>query len=414
VRGGREAVKRSGAGGGRSLFAALAALVLTGACGSAWAELWSKQHLPPPAPPPAAPGALAAKVKLDLVTDQTREALGLYPVPGEAPGGRLFVVEKAGPIRILKGKTLLPAPFLDMTGKVALWSRPNSEQGLLGLAFHPRYLKNGRFFIHYTDIKEGTNRVMEYRVDPKSPDRADPRPIRQWLQVEQPYVNHNAGALEFGPDGKLYVLLGDGGSADDPQGNGQNPKTILSKMVRLDVDSANASPEILGKGMRNPWRYTFDRKTGDLYIADVGQNVWEWVHVIPAARLGATPGSPLNLGWNITEGVDCFKKETCNRQGITAPVVQYPHSEGCSISGGYVYRGRALPELDGVYFYSDFCTAILRSFRYKAGKAVDQWDWKAALDPESRLAKVVAFGQDNDGELYVITHEGPILKLVRR
>jgi glucose/arabinose dehydrogenase len=389
-------------------------LALTVLSGCALAAVWSRTNLPPPAPPPRPPSALAAKFKLDLVTDQTREALGLYPVPGEPPGGRLFVVEKAGPIRILKGKTLLPVPFLDITGKVAMWSGPNSEQGLLGLAFHPQYLKNGRFFIHYTDIKEGTNRVMEYRVDPRNPDRAEPRPVRQLLAVEQPYSNHNAGALEFGPDGKLYVLLGDGGSADDPQGNGQNPRTILSKMVRLDVDAANARPEILGKGMRNPWRYTFDRKTGDLYIADVGQNIWEWVHVIPAAKINIGPGGPHNLGWNITEGMDCFKKANCNKRGITAPVVQYPHSEGCSISGGYVYRGKALPELDGAYFYSDFCTALLRSFRYKDGTAVDQWDWKPVLDPDSRLAKVVAFGQDNDGELYVITHEGPILKLVRR
>jgi glucose/arabinose dehydrogenase len=395
---------------GRFVFPALAALVLTAACGSALAVVYSKHNLPPAAPPPAPPKVLASKFKLELVTDQTREALGLYPVPGEPPGGRLFVVEKAGPIRILKGKTLLPAAFLDITGKVALWTRPNSEQGLLGLAFHPQYLTNGRLFIHYTDIKDGTNRVVEYRVDPKNPDRADPRPVRQLLEVEQPYDNHNAGALEFGPDGKLYILLGDGGSANDPHGNGQNPRTILSKMVRLDVDTANAKPEILGKGMRNPWRYTFDRKTGDLYIADVGQNVWEWVHVIRAANIKG----PHNLGWNITEGVGCFKQETCDKRGLTLPVVQYSHSEGCSISGGYVYRGKALPELDGVYFYSDFCTAILRSFRYKDGKAVDQWDWKSALDPDSRLAKVVAFGQDNDGELYVVTHEGPILKLVRR
>ena len=265
-------------------------LALTVLSGCALAAVWSKTNLPPPAPPPQPPRALAAKFKLDLVTDQTKEALGLYPVPGEPPGGRLFVVEKAGPIRILKGTTLLPVPFLDITGKVAMWSGPNSEQGLLGLAFHPQYLKNGRFFIHYTDIKDGTNRVMEYRVDPRNPDRAEPRPVRQLLAVEQPYSNHNAGALEFGPDGKLYVLLGDGGSADDPQGNGQNPRTILSKMVRLDVDAANRRPEILGKGMRNPWRYTFDRKTGDLYIADVGQNIWEWVHVIPAAKINIGPG----------------------------------------------------------------------------------------------------------------------------
>ena len=354
--------------------------------------------------------ASVAAAQVRLTTTRVMAGLSRPVYITQAPGDddRFFIVEQhSGQIRIFKKSTgvLNALPFITQTG-----ISTGNEQGLLGLAFHPQYLKNGRLFIHYTDIKGGTNRVVEYWVDSKNLDRADPRLVRQLLEVEQPYDNHNAGALEFGPDGKLYILLGDGGSANDPHGNGQNPRTILSKMVRLDVDAANAKPEILGKGMRNPWRYTFDRKTGDLYIADVGQNVWEWVHVIPAANIKG----PHNLGWNITEGAGCFKQEKCNKQGLTQPVVQYSHSEGCSISGGYVYRGKALPELDGVYFYSDFCTAILRSFRYKDGKAVDQWDWKAALDPDSTLAKVVAFGQDNDGELYVITHEGPILKLVRR
>jgi glucose/arabinose dehydrogenase len=366
------------------------------------------RNVPPPAPPPAAPADIAAKVKLELLTRETSEAVDLVPVPGE-PVGRLFVVEKRGPIRILRGKELDPKPFLDYTGKVSLWSRPNSEQGLLGLAFHPQYLKNGRFYINFTDPK-GETRIIEYRVDKKDPNRADPSTAREIFFQHQPYDNHNGGDLEFGPDGKLYVGLGDGGSANDPHGNGQNPKVFLGKMLRIDVDARKPVPEIIAKGLRNPWRYNFDRKTGDLYIADVGQNTFEYVHFLPAAAINTFH----NFGWNITEGKHCFRAETCDRTGLTEAVLEYSHSEGCSIAGGYVYRGKALPELAGAYFYSDFCTALLRSFRIKDGKAVDHWDWKPALDPEWQLAKVSAFGQDQDGELYLISHEGPIYKFMRK
>ena len=297
--------------------------------------------------------------------------------------GRLFVVEKQGPIRILKGKTFEPKPFLDLTGKVSLWKRENSEQGLLGLAFHPKYLENGRFFIHYTDLDWKT-RVVEYRVRKDDPNQADPASARDLLVLHQPYDNHNGGDLEFGPDGKLYVLLGDGGSGGDPHYLAQNPRTLLGKMIRFDVDAEKPAPEVLGSGLRNPWRYSFDRKTGDLYIADVGQNVFEYVHFVPARRVAG----PLNFGWNTIEGKHCFQAETCSRKGFTQAVVEYPHSEGCSITGGYAYRGKALPELAGAYFYSDYCTALLRSFRMKNGKVVDSWDWKQALDPESQVAQV--------------------------
>jgi glucose/arabinose dehydrogenase len=379
------------------------------ATGAACAVVWDKKNLPPPNPPPAVPAALASKVKLELVTKDTTEVTAMVAAP--EPPGRIFVVEKRGPIRILRGKKFDAKPFFDLTGKVSLWTKPNGEQGLLGLAFHPQFQKNGKLYINYTDLK-GTTQVVELKVDSKDPNRADPASARTLMSVEQPFDNHNGGDVQFGPDGKLYVLLGDGGKADDPLGHGQNPKTPLSKIWRIDVDAAKPVTEMLGKGMRNPWRYSFDRKTGDLYIADVGQNVWEYVHVIPAAKVGK-PGH--NLGWNIIEGSNCFKKETCDKKGITSfPVVEYPHSEGCSITGGHVYRGKALPELDGHYFYSDYCTALVRSFKLKDGKASEHFDWKAALDPESQLAKVSTFGQDQDGELYLVTHEGPIFKFVRR
>jgi glucose/arabinose dehydrogenase len=373
-----------------------------------WHRLPYKETVPPPSPPPAVPAKLAAMAKLELVTSETKEAIGLEAVPGEK-AGRLFVVENRGPIRILRGKTFAQEPFLDLTGQVSLWPTPNSEQGLLGLAFHPKYLKNGRFFIHYTDLK-GAIRIVEYHADKGNPDRANPAPIRELLVLEHPYTNHNGGDLEFGPDGKLYVGMGDGGSGGDPHGHGQNPDVLMGKMLRIDVDAAQPKIQVIARGLRNPWRYSFDRATGDLYIADVGQNVYEMVHHLPARKVGG----PTNFGWGVVEAKHCYKADTCDRTGYTEPVLEYGHNEGCSITGGYVYRGKALPALRGLYFYSDYCTALVRSFRMKGGKAVDSWDWKAALDPEFQLANITTFGQDQDGELYVVTHEGPIFKLVAR
>lgn len=357
---------------------------------------------PPVGPPP--PG-VAKRVKLELVTSATTQPVGLVAAP-ERPG-RLFVVEKRGQVKILRGKKIDAAPFADLSGRVALEKRDNGEQGLLGLAFHPQFARNGRFYLNFTDEK-GDTRIVELKVDGKDANRADPKSERLLLHVDQPFANHNAGDLAFGPDGKLYVALGDGGAADDPRGHGQNPKSLLGKLMRIDVDAAKPAPEVIGKGLRNPWRYSFDRKTGDLYLADVGQNLWEWVHVAPATKLTGH-----NFGWNITEGLHCFKAKRCDTTGLTRPVAEYPRSDGCSITGGYVYRGKALPELQGAYFYSDYCTALLRSFRLKDGKAVDSWDWKAALDPESTLARLASFGEDHDGELYVVSHDGPIYKLVR-
>jgi glucose/arabinose dehydrogenase len=239
--------------------------------------------------------------------------------------------------------------------------------------------------------------------------RAGAAGSRRLLRVPQPAPNHNGGGVEFGPDGKLYVLLGDGGGADDPDGNAQNPKLHLGKALRIDVESPQPRVEVVGKGLRNPWRYSFDPRTNDLYIGDVGQNEWEYVHVVPGGKLAGQ-----NFGWNIVEGTHCFGARTCNRQGLHLAVYEYPHREGCSITGGHVYRGKALPELDGLYFFSDYCTALLRSFRFRNGRVSDVWDWKEALDPESQLANVASFGLDQEGELYIVGHDGPIFKLVRR
>jgi glucose/arabinose dehydrogenase len=383
----------------------LHALVIVSTLGLCGPGLAQHGTAPPPLKP--VPAAVADKVKLELVTSDTTEAVGIVAVPDEPPG-RLFVVEKRGLIRVLRGKKFEATPFLDFRNRVSLEPKDNGEQGLLGLAFHPQHSKNGRFYVHFTD-RQGDTRVLEMKVDKKRPDRADPASEKQLLFVDQPYANHNAGDLAFGPDGKLYVGMGDGGKANDPHGHGQNPKSLLAKMLRFDVEAPKPEPEIISKGLRNPWRYSFDGKTGDLYIADVGQNLFEYIYVAPAGKLTGH-----NYGWNVTEGFHCFQAKTCDPKGFTPPVMEYTHKEGCSISGGYVYRGKALPELHGIYFYADYCTALVRSFRWKDGKAADSWDWKAALDPESQLARLAGFGQDQDGELYLVTHEGPIFKFVRK
>jgi glucose/arabinose dehydrogenase len=247
------------------------------------------------------------------------------------------------------------------------------------------------------------------RVSKDNADKADPGAERELLRIDQPYSNHNGGNLVFGPDGKLYIGMGDGGSRGDPHRNGQNKQSLLGKMLRLDVDAPSPAPEIIQTGLRNPWRYSFDRKTGDLYIADVGQNRFEEVDVVPAGNIDGH-----NFGWNIVEGNGhCLFGEPCDKGGLTAPVIEYKSSEGCSITGGFVYRGRELPELDGHYFYADYCTALLRSFRYEGGRAAQSRDWKAELDPKNRLSKLTAFGEDEAGELYLLSQDGPIYRFAR-
>lgn len=356
----------------------------------------------------AAPESTAKVARLELVTDKSVQAIALVAAP--EPLGRLFLLEKQGAIRVLKGSKLNPQPFLDLTGKVQLDDRDNGEQGLLGLAFHPQFAKNGRFYLNYTAVG-GATHIEERRVSAKNKDKADPKFVKLLLKVEQPYANHNAGDIAFGPDGKLYVGLGDGGSADDPHGHGQNAETLLGSLFRLDVEVATPQPETVAIGLRNPWRISFDRTTGDLYIADVGQNKYEYIHVLAKNQLGAVT-KPINFGWNVMEGFHCFKDKPCEPKQFQAPVMEYPHSEGCSITGGYVYRGKALPQIAGQYFYADYCTAIVRSLKWAGGAVESSWDWKAALDPDSKLARVASFGEDQDGELFVVTHDGPIYKLV--
>ncbi|HUP00440.1 MAG TPA: PQQ-dependent sugar dehydrogenase [Gemmatimonadota bacterium] len=343
-------------------------------------------------------------------------ATGLdFPVHLTAPEGdpRLFVVEKGGRVLVVENGQVLPDPFLDVT---ALVSR-GSEQGLLSIALHPDFASSGRFFVDYTDTA-GDTRVVEYRVS-GDPNRADAAPVRTILTVAQPFSNHNGGLIVFGPDGMLYVGLGDGGSGGDPQGHGQNLGTLLGSILRLDIDGvepyavppdnpfvnqAGARGEIWAYGLRNPWRFAFDREIGDLYIADVGQNAIEEINAVDGA------GGGLNYGWNVMEGSRCFEpREDCDTEGLTLPVLEYSHDQGCSVTGGHVYRGDALPSLEGLYFYSDFCSGFVRSFRLSGGEATDPRRWSEIEPPQS---SVTSFGEDSDGELYILTAEGGVFKIV--
>jgi glucose/arabinose dehydrogenase len=317
--------------------------------------------------------------------------------------GRLFLVEKPGRIRIWKDGALLPDPFLDITDGV---TSAGSEQGLLGLAFDPDYRTNGRLFVDYID-RAGNTAIARYRVSAADPDKADPASGVILLGIPQPFPNHNGGDLAFGPDGYLYVGTGDGGSGGDPNGNGQNLGVLLGKILRLDVRGEDASippgnpfvgragarPEIWAYGLRNPWRFSFDRATGDLYIADVGQDAFEEIDFQAAGSAGGR-----NYGWSILESFHPYRGG--DTAGLTPPVAEYPHTLGnCSVTGGYVYRGSSLPALSGVYLFGDYCTGNLWVLR-RAGDGWQSADWFGTG------IRISSFGEDEAGELYVLDYRG--------
>ncbi len=322
--------------------------------------------------------------------------------------GRLFVVEQPGRVRIISSGKLLPEAFLDLS---ALVNSRKNERGLLGLAFHPQYARNGYFFVHYS-AADGATAVARYHVS-ENAQRADAASATLVLSQPQPYPNHNGGQLAFGPDGYLYLGLGDGGSAGDPQGNGQNLGTWLGKILRLDVDAAlpyalpaanpfvagGGLPEIWAYGLRNPWRFSFDRRSGDLFIADVGQGNWEEINFQPAAETAAR-----NYGWAIVEGNHCVQSG-CAAPGVSMPVAEYDHSSGCSVTGGYVYRGIRLAALQGAYIYGDYCTGTIWALRPAAGGA-----WRTSVLLQSAL-NISSFGEDEAGELYVVHHGGSVFRL---
>lgn len=317
--------------------------------------------------------------------------------PGD---GRLFVVEQPGRIRIIEDGALRTEPFLDLTATVG----SGGERGMLGLAFHPDYASNGFFFVDYTD-RNGDTRVERYRVSADR-SRADPASAKLILTVQQPFANHNGGLVVFGPDGMLYIGLGDGGSGGDPLGHGQNRATLLGSLLRIDPDGgdpygipadnpfvgqAGARAEIWAYGLRNPWRFSFDREAGILYVADVGQNRLEEINAVASTAAG------LNYAWNVMEGSQCYSGSGCNTTGLTLPVLEYDHGEGCSVTGGMVYRGAVIPALRGHYFYADYCRGWVRSFRLENGAARDEREW-----PFGNVGQILSFGEDAAGELYVL------------
>jgi glucose/arabinose dehydrogenase len=371
----------------------------------------------PAGPPPGTdklvtvPAEVVAKVALSEVVRGLARPVAIVAAPGDERR-RLFIVEQhVGRIRILENGKLLPKPFFQINGLST-----GNEEGLLGLAFHPKFADNGKLYVNYTTADMDTH-IVQYRVSSTNSDAVDAETRREIIEIDQPYSNHNGGHLLFGPDGKLYTGMGDGGSAGDPQRNGQNPKALLAKLLRFDVDAATPSPEIVHVGLRNPWRFWFDPPTGDLFIGDVGQNLWEYVFVV-----GGTDAVRHNFGWNVVEGSHCFRASSCDRTGFTPPVAEYSHEQGCSVTGGVTYRGRALPALDGRYFYADYCTGLLRSFTWTrdpssptaAGWIRDHWDWKPSLDRQGVLDQISSFGVDHDGEIYIVKLTGSIWKLVPR
>ncbi|MEO8845931.1 MAG: PQQ-dependent sugar dehydrogenase [Kofleriaceae bacterium] len=353
----------------------------------------------------AVPAEIAAKVTLRRVAHGLDRPVLLTTAPSD-PRKRLFVIEQRGAIRVIENGELRAKKFFTISGL-----SDGNEEGLLGLAFHPKFATNGKLYVDYTSADMATH-IVEYRVSASDPDVVDAATAREIIRIAQPYSNHNGGDLVFGPDGKLYTGMGDGGAANDPHRNGQNPKALLAKILRFDVDGA-AQPEIVDLGVRNPWRFWFDAITHDLYIGDVGQNLWENVYVVP------NDGVVHNMGWNVVEGNHCFDADSgagashCDKTGFTPPAVDYGHDQGCSVTGGVTYRGKALPALDGRYFYADFCTGLIRSFRWFDGAVHEHWDWREALVKASKLepAQISSFGVDGDGEVYIVSLLGDIFEL---
>jgi glucose/arabinose dehydrogenase len=375
-----------------------------------------------PAEPTAAPQAADATEFPDparftwaLVTNGLDAPIG---IANAADGSnRLFILEQPGVIRIVRDGQLLPDPFLDIRDRVG---SQGSEQGLLGLAFHPNFAENGAFFVNYTD-QGGDTVIARFTISSGNPDQADPGSEERLLGVDQPFANHNGGVLAFGPDGYLYIGLGDGGSGGDPLGNAQSLSTLLGKVLRIDVDSppgearsyaipqdnpfaaGGGEPEIWAYGLRNPWRFSFDRLTGDLYIGDVGQNSFEEVNMQPAGGPGGA-----NYGWNVMEGLVCFNNQDCDQSPFVLPIFTYPLYEAgtCAVTGGYVYRGQVLPEFQGIYLVGDYCSGRIW------GLMRDGERWANAPLFEN-AGRITSFGEDESGEIYLTSHSGNLLRLER-
>jgi len=347
-----------------------------------------------------------ATVELELVADGFDNPVQV--VSPEADPERLFIVEQPGVILILRDGQVLPEPFLDISSLVSY----GGEQGLLSMVFPPGSDGTDNFYVDYTRDGDGATVVARYYVSPQNPDSALAGSAETVITVDQPFGNHNGGMTAFGPDGYLYIALGDGGGSGDPEGNGQDTQTLLGSILRIDVESA-ADPygipgdnpyagvqgyrdEIWAYGLRNPWRFSFDRSTGDMYIADVGQENWEEIDYQPAS----SPGGE-NYGWNIMEGSSCYGSGSCDQAGLILPVYEYGHGPECSVTGGYVYRGSAAAGLEGTYIFGDYCSGKIWGLEESGG------DWNSRVLIESGLS-IVSFGEDAAGEMYVVDRGGGI------
>ena len=404
----------------RWVWSVLAACVLTlallpfSSCGgnSAPASNPGPAPNPNPAPnpgptptPPANPGPLPT-VTLGPLVSGLNQPIGLT----NAGDARLFVVEQPGTIRIINHGAINPQPFLDIRSKVV----SGGEEGLLGLAFHPGYAQNRRFFVDYTRNNGGQLQsvISEYSTLASNPDQADPASEKILLTVNQPFPNHNGGQLAFGPDGFLYITLGDGGSEGDPQNNGQNLTTLLGKILRIDVDNPSAGkaygipasnpfvsggglPEIWAYGLRNPWRCSFDSASGKMFCGDVGGDRYEEVDIIEGGK---------NYGWKTMEGAHC-SASGCNTSGLTLPIAEIAHEEAECIIGGYVYHGKAIPGLAGAYVFGDYVNGMIWALQQDASG-----NWKRS-NLLSTKRPITSFGVDSSGELYVVDHTGVVLKV---
>ena len=325
----------------------------------------------------------------------------------------LYVTEQKGLIRTFPNRQDVSKStiFLDITGRV---NEGGNEEGLLGLAFDPGYQDNGFFYVYYSAKDPRRSVVSRFSVNPSDPSKADPDSESIVLEVPQPFKNHNGGQIAFGPDGYLYIGLGDGGSGGDPLLNGQNTATLLGSLLRIDVSTqdgyqipsdnpflsvAGAKPEIWAYGLRNPWRFSFDSETGDLWLGDVGQNSWEELNLVKKGH---------NYGWNVMEGAHCFRPTSgCDGTGLELPIVEYSSNEGCSVIGGYVYRGAGLPSLSGAYLYGDFCRGTVWGLRHD-GDAVTEHILLAKVD-----AQITSFGEDQAGNVYILSRDDGIYQLAK-
>jgi glucose/arabinose dehydrogenase len=364
------------------------ALIAVG-CSSAGEKSGGTQtQAPPPSTDTSGGGGGMA---LEEIADGLDAPLGISSTASEP--NRLYIVEQAGLVRVLEDGELLPEPFLDLRDQVV----SSGEQGLLSLAFDPEYGSTGLFYVDYTDTN-GDTRVAEYHAG----GSGAPARQRELLFVDQPYANHNGGQLAFGPDGRLYVGMGDGGAGGDPENRAQNLDEKLGKLLSTGPGRSDGW-RIEGYGLRNPWRFSFDRETGDLWIGDVGQGEWEEIDHTPRESPGLE-----NYGWDVYEGSHVYEDKDPNPEGhLVMPVYEYSHDEGCSVTGGYVYRGQAVPAAQGRYFFGDYCSGTVWSLVLEGDKARD-------VEKVGTIDQLSAFGEDAAGELYAASLDGKLYELVSR